>query len=77
MNVELTVDQLVIVLNALDLQQWEEGLDIDNRRMMSDEARKDIHALRAVLVAALIKVCGQQEQGGAGDMSNEEGEMKC
>jgi hypothetical protein len=75
MNVELTADQLVTVLNALE--QWEEELDIDKRRrMMSDEARKDLHALRGVLVEALIRVWRQREQGGAGDMSNEEGETE-
>ena len=54
MNVELTTDQTNTLLDALE--QWEEGLDTEMQGDELDEARKDLHALRGVLVAALVKV---------------------
>ena len=52
MTVELTTDQICTVLDALE--QWEEGLDSEMQDDELDEARKDIHTLRGVLVDALV-----------------------
>ena len=53
MNVELTTDQTSTLLDALE--QWEDGLDIEMQGDELAEARKDLHALKEVLLAALVK----------------------
>ena len=54
MNVELTTDQTSTLLDALE--QWEGVLDTEMQGDELDEARKDLHTLRGVLIAALAKV---------------------
>jgi hypothetical protein len=53
MYIELTAPQISTLLDALE--QWEDGMDIEMQGDELDEARKDIHALRGVLIAALAQ----------------------
>ena len=67
MTVELTTDQICTVLDALEQELETRKLNMQDDEL--DEARKDLHTLRGVLVDALVtqfwgseSVCGLERK---------------